>query len=564
MTADCFCQLTAFLIPDVSRCRTDQSGHRIFLHVFRHIDTDHVFLIIKERLCQSFCELGFADARRAEEQEGANRLRRILDAGLGPHNGLGNLADRLILANHSLMKLFIEMQGLVALRLRQLCHRNSGPAGDNRRNFIVGDLLMNQRLVLVLCLGLFRLHLLLQIRQRAVLQLRSLIVVALLLSDLDVVPDLINLLLQTANLVDVRLFILPLGFLCRKGLLQFCKLFVNIVKPLLRELVVFLLQCSLLNLQLHDLVVHLVEIFRKGIHLRFDHCAGFIHKVDGLVRKEPIRDVTIRKRRSRYQSGVLNFNAVIYLKAVLQSAENGNCILHGRLLDHNRLETACQCLIFLDVFTILVQRCGTDAVQLAACEHGLEHVAGIERSFGCARTDNCVQLIDEQNDLTIALLYFLENRFQTFLEFAAVLCTRDQRTHVQRENLLVLQVVRNIALINSLRKSLDNSGFADTGFTDEDRVILRLARENTDNVADFIITADDRVKLVVMCLGDELLAVLLERIVCCFRIVRCHTDIAADSLQDLEKTVAVDVIFPEKSADCAVCILDEREEQMLD
>ena len=37
-----FRQLTAFIIANISRRRSDKSGDGVFLHVFGHIDTDHV------------------------------------------------------------------------------------------------------------------------------------------------------------------------------------------------------------------------------------------------------------------------------------------------------------------------------------------------------------------------------------------------------------------------------------------------------------------------------------------------------------------------------------------
>ncbi len=43
-------ELTTFFIAYIARGCPDESGHRVFLHVFRHINSDHVVLIIKKRL----------------------------------------------------------------------------------------------------------------------------------------------------------------------------------------------------------------------------------------------------------------------------------------------------------------------------------------------------------------------------------------------------------------------------------------------------------------------------------------------------------------------------------
>ena len=118
-----------------------------------------------------------------------------------------------------------------------------------------------------------------------------------------------------------------------------------------------------------------------------------------------------------------------------------------------------------------------------------------------------MQLINEQNNLAIAVLDILENRLQTLLKLTAVFCTRDQRTHVQRENLLILQIVRHIALHDALRETLDDRRLADAGLADQYRIVFCLSRQNPYDIADLLVSADDRIKLVVLCLLHQLLAV---------------------------------------------------------
>ena len=49
-----------------------------------------------------------------------------------------------------------------------------------------------------------------------------------------------------------------------------------------------------------------------------------------------------------------------------------------------------------------------------------------------------MKLIDKENDLSLALLYLIQNRLQTFLKLAAVFRTRHQRAHIQGKQLLIL------------------------------------------------------------------------------------------------------------------------------
>ena len=75
--------------------------------------------------------------------------------------------------------------------------------------------------------------------------------------------------------------------------------------------------------------------------------------------------------------------------------------------------------------------------------------------------------------------------FQPFLKFAAEFRARNQRAHIQREQLAVLQAVGHVAAHDALRKSFGNRGFAHAGLADQHGIVLRFARKNADNVSDF-------------------------------------------------------------------------------
>ena len=62
--------------------------------------------------------------------------------------------------------------------------------------------------------------------------------------------------------------------------------------------------------------------------------------------------------------------------------------------------------------------------QLAAREHRLEQVGGVDRALGGARADDRVQLVDEQDDLALGVGDLLEHGLEPVLELAAVLRAR--------------------------------------------------------------------------------------------------------------------------------------------
>ena len=310
-------ELSAFLIAHISGRRSDQSGNGVFLHVFAHVDPHHVLLIVEQGSCKRLRQLRFSHAGRPEEHEGADGFGGILDSGLGADNGLRHLFHALVLSDHPLMKLLIQVQGLAAFALGQLCHGDSGPAGDDPCDLILADTLMDQRKVFVLHLFLFRFQLLFQVRKLSVAQLGGLFQIAFPLCDLDLAVHRVDLFPQFGKLIHAGLFVVPLGLAVLELLLLLRQLLLQVCKPLLAQPVLFLLQRRFLDLQLHDLSLQLVQLCGHGIHLGLDQGAGFVHQVDGLVRQEPVGNVSVGKHGRAHQRVVHDFHAVIYLVALL-------------------------------------------------------------------------------------------------------------------------------------------------------------------------------------------------------------------------------------------------------
>ncbi len=268
---------------------------------------------------------------------------------------------------------------------------------------------------------------------------------------------------------------MPLRLLCVEFILQLRKLFLQVGKPLRGQCVVFLLQRNFLNFQLLDLTAQLIKLCRHRIHFGLYESARFIDQIDCLVRQKPVADIPVGQNSGRHQRRIHNLDAVVSLISVLETAEDRNRIFHRRLIDHNRLETAFECRVLFNIFTVLVQRCRADAVQLAARQHRLEHIAGIHRALGLAGADDRMQFVDEEQNLAVRLFNFIKHGFQPFLKLAAVLGARNQRTHVQRENLLILQRRGYISLGDSLREAFNDCCLADAGLADQHRVVFGLS-----------------------------------------------------------------------------------------
>ena len=55
-----------------------------------------------------------------------------------------------------------------------------------------------------------------------------------------------------------------------------------------------------------------------------------------------------------------------------------------------------------------------------------------------------MQLVDEEDDASLALFHLVEDGLQAFLKFTAEFCARDEGAHVEREDDAVLEVFRHV------------------------------------------------------------------------------------------------------------------------
>ena len=537
MTAHGFGQLAAFIIAHISWRCPDETGYGEFLHVLGHIDPDHVLFIIEQGLGQGLGQFGLAHAGRSEEQEGTKRTVGVLDAGTGAENGLGNLAHGFVLADDPLMQRVFQVQKLFALALHELADRNAGPAAHDTGNFLFRDTVVQQA---VLAAGFLRRgfllgQLLAESGEFAVLELGCPVQVIGAFGLFNLRIGLLDLLAQVVDLGDGFLLGFPAGLHGIEGVTALSQFLLHFMQVLLGELVVVLLQGGFLDFQLHDPAAHIIQLCGQGIDLRADHGAGFIHKVNGLVGEETVRDIPVGQCGGGDQGVVLDLDAVEDLVTVLETAQDGHRVLHRGLTHKHGLEPALKGGILFNVFAVFVQGCGTDAVQFAAGQHGLEQVAGVHGALCFAGSDNGVQLIDEEDDPAFALLDLRQHGLQTLLELAAELGACDKGAHVQGEDGAVLQAVRHVAAHNTLGQAFRNGRLADTGLADKHRIVLGFPGENTDDVPDFAVTADDGVQLLVPGHVHQVGTVFLQGVIGFLRIVGGDAGCAAHIAQDLEE-----------------------------
>ena len=396
-------------------------------------------------------------------------------------------------------------------------------------------------------------------------QLGGLVEVVLALGLLGLVARLLYLRAQGADLRDILLLILILGAQRALFFLEVSELFSERCQPFSAGVVLFVLERRLLDLQLHDTARNIVEFGRHGVDVRPDHGAGLVHQVDGLVGQEAVGNVAVGKNGRRHQRVVLNADAVVDLEALLEAAQDRNGVLHARRLHQHWLEAPFKRRVLFNVAAVLLYGCGAYAVQLAAGQHRLQHVACVQRALGLAGAHDGVQFVYEEDDLALALPDLVEHGLQPFLELAAELGASDQRTHVERKNRVVLEPFRHIAAVDADGQPFDYGRLADAWLADQHRVVLRLAAQDANHAADLLVAADDRVELVLARGFDKVAAVLLQHFVSVLRIVAGHALVAADLGQGPEKIILADAERGKDPAGgCRIAFLKQSKEEVLD
>ncbi len=254
---------------------------------------------------------------------------------------------------------------------------------------------------------------------------------------------------------------------------------------------------------------------------------------------------------------------MVRLVALLEPAQDADCVFHRRRLDNHRLETPFQRGILLDAPAVLVERGGADAAQFPACKGWFEHVAGVHGSFGGACAHERVQLVDEQDDLPVRAGDLLQHGLETVLELAAILGAGHHRTEIQRNDTLVLEALRDVTRCDALRQPLDDGCLANARFADEHRIVLGPAAEHLDHPADLFVTADDWVELAPACLVRQVTPVFLERLILVLGIRIRHALRTPHRFQGRVDPVSGGTGLTQKGRCFALRLGDDAKQQML-
>mmetsp|Transcript_88732 Transcript_88732/g.173544 ORF Transcript_88732/g.173544 Transcript_88732/m.173544 type:complete len:436 (-) Transcript_88732:1393-2700(-) len=200
-------ELAALLVADVTGGGTDEPRHSVFLHVFGHVQADHLRLAVEELRRQGLGHLRLPHSRGARKEEGTHGPIAALQLRGADEHGPRNGVRCLVLPKHTGLQRWPEVEEALALGLRQPLHRDARPSRDDLGNVLRGDHLPEHGEAA----GLLRLELLdafLQAGDRLVAQVGDGVQVAVDLRELHLALQDLQLLLRAVYLGDERLLVL--------------------------------------------------------------------------------------------------------------------------------------------------------------------------------------------------------------------------------------------------------------------------------------------------------------------------------------------------------------------
>ncbi len=194
---------------------------------------------------------------------------------------------------------------------------------------------------------------------------------------------------------------------------------------------------------------------------------------------------------------IRNRQLVVLLVALPQTKENLDSFIYGRLTHHHRLEAALEGRIAFDVLAILIERCGTNTLQLTPRQSRLEDICRINRPFGGTGTNEGMHFINHQDDVA-GRADFIHDLLKALFKLTPILGTGHKQANIEGNNALITQNIGCIALDDALGQTFGDRGFTHTGLTDQNWIIFGAAPQNLNHALNFALTTDNRIKLVVL------------------------------------------------------------------
>jgi len=243
---------------------------------------------------------------------------------------------------------------------------------------------------------------------------------------------------------------------------------------------------------------------RSGVLTERKAGTSGIHDADSFVWELAACEIAVREFRCRANRFIENANVVVFLERTDDAAEHDHTLFFGGLFDFDNLETASKRGVFFKELFVFRPGGGGDGAEFSTGQGGLEQIGGIALPCRAAGADHGVGFVDEENDGGRGRLHLFDQPFESIFEFAFNTGAGLQERKVERADGDVFEHWRHVTRSDPQGKALNDSGFADTRFTGQDRIVLAAARENVDDLADFVIAAENSVNFSCFRVGGEI------------------------------------------------------------
>ena len=136
--------------------------------------------------------------------------------------------------------------------------------------------------------------------------------------------------------------------------------------------------------------------------------------------------------------------------------------------------------------------------------------------------------------------------------------------HVERQQLLVLEAFRHVAVEDAQRQAFDDRGLADAGLADQHRIVLGAAGQHLDGAADFLVAADHRVELAVARGLGQVAGIFLQRVIGVFGRRAVGGAALAQGFDRRVEVLRRDAALGENASGLAVLLQRQAQQQPLD
>ena len=158
--------------------------------------------------------------------------------------------------------------------------------------------------------------------------------------------------------------------------------------------------------------------------------------------------------------------------------------------------------------TELLIRRGTDELQLAPGQNGLQDAGGIDGALCRAGPHDGVEFVHKQDSSAVPDELF-KQRLESFFKIPSILRSRHKAGHIQRQQPSALQPPGHVPAGDALGKALGKGRFAHAGLPHQTGVVLLAAAEDLHHPIKLGIPAKHRVQFAVGGAAGQITAVLI-------------------------------------------------------